>query len=257
MRVFKLKRLRKKGVHWFDYGFEFVIIFASLFFTFELDDYSEFLNSREKEKVYLRSLHDDFNKDIEQLNRRIHEYDTKLSELKTLKGMLLDFEKNIDSIKLIYNTHLDYTFLYNPINSTFESLKSSGDLKLIDDQNFKVLLSELDKSHISVVSAGLILKDFREGTDWNNLLISTIDQESFKRFSPDPFFAVKLRNLIIIYIKHAETYFFFLQGTLQKTLEAKEVLMEEIDKRKIEHRDQPNLLTADTVLIEIPDRNDW
>jgi hypothetical protein len=234
MRVLKLRRLRKSEFHWFDYAFEFVIIFASLLLTFELDDYSEFLNSREKEKVYLRSLHDDFNKDIEQLNRRIIEYDTKLSELKKLKGMLLDFEKNADSIKRIFTTHLDYTFLYNPINSTFESLKSSGDLKLIDNQNFKVLLSELDKSHISVVSAGLVLQDFREGTDWNNLLISTIDQKTFKIFSPDKHFAVKLRNLILIYIKHAETYFFFLQGTLQKTLEAKDVLMGEITKRKIE-----------------------
>lgn len=253
MRVLILKRIANRAVRWFDYIFEFIIIFASLYLTFELEDYGEYLNNREKEEVYLFSLYDDLRKDEEQLHRRITEFDDKLNKLELLRLMLNHFQNNIDSIKLLYHQHLDYTFLYNPINNTFESLKSGGDIKLIENQNFKILLSELDKSYKSTINSGLVLKNFREGEIWNGYFVQAIDAETFKLISDDPYLAIKLKNMLDIYVKHAESYFFFLQGTLQKTIEAKAALTDvmELDESNPPEEKVPFNQEADSLFLNL------
>jgi uncharacterized protein YlxW (UPF0749 family) len=79
MHLVAFKKLLIGRVRWFTYLFEFMIIFLSIFLTFELDDYREYLSNREKEEVYLLSLYDDFEKDINQLNRRIEKYNENLA----------------------------------------------------------------------------------------------------------------------------------------------------------------------------------
>ncbi len=236
MKPNQAKTSTKASIRWFDYIFVFIVIFASLYLTFQLKDYNEYLNNRKKEEVYLARLYEDFNKDIEQLQRRIKIYDEKIKNIDKLKSLLNNYEANQDSIKILYNQYLDYTFLYNPVNNTFEYLKTGGDLKLIENEKFKVLLSELDKSYKSVINAGQILEDFREGAIWNNLFIEYIDLETFDKISSDPSLNIKFKNLVTIYSKHSVTYFLFLQGTLKKTIEAKELLETELSSRNISYQ---------------------
>lgn len=234
---------------WFDYAFEFIIIFASLYLTFELEDYGEYKNNREKEEVYLVSLHEDLNKDIEQLNRRILEYENKLSDLTRLFQLLENYDENTESIRELYLRHLNYTFLYSPVNNTFESLKSGGDIKLIENQNFKILLSELDKSYKTTISSGQALKEFREGDFWNNTIITSINTSNFNRIGENPDFEIIMQNLLTIYIRHAEAYFFFLQGSLEKSKEARDLLSGELLYRGLID-EKPTKVTSEDIFEE-------
>lgn len=227
------KKLSGVKKNWPQYVFEFVIIFASLYLTFEVDDYGEYLNNREKEEVYLLSLHEDFLRDINQLERRIDDYKKKIDQADRLKYYFINYENHQDSIKNIYENYVSYNFLYNPVNNTFESLKAGGDMKLISSDKFKILLSELDKSYKSTVNAGETLVSLTESETWQGLFVNAIDARTFKLISEDPKAETKLSNLVYLYKRYCTSYYFFLQGTLEKTKETLEVLEVEMKQREV------------------------
>jgi hypothetical protein len=233
MRTQLLKRSAAFPQRWYVYFFKFIIIFSSIFLTFELDDYGEYLNEREKEDIYLLSLYNDFEKDINQLDRRIEKQAEKLAQLTKMTSYLNQYEKYRDSIQLFYHNCLNYTFLYNPVNSTFESLKSSGDIKLISNENIKILLSELDKQYSTTLHAGASITNLTEGNVWTDFFVSSIDTKTFNKLSDNPDLVPKFQSLLTLYIKYSSSYFFVLQGTLEKTKEAKEVLQDELHQRDI------------------------
>ena len=220
-----------------EYSIEFVIIFVSLFLTFELENYGEDQNNRQKEELYLASLEKDLEKDINQLNRRIQDYDSKIEAGYSLLFHLLKYPNiDKDSLGYFYSQALQYNFQYNPVNNTFVSLKSSGDLKLLINPTLKILLSELDKSYKSTLASGVSYSDFMNGILWIGYLSENTDSRSGSltiSFESDEQVR-EYYNHASHAIKLLEEYQYSIQGTLKKALEVQTAIKEEMEIRSIQ-----------------------
>lgn len=218
-----------------EYFFEFIVLFASIYIAFELEEWDEDADFTDREIAYLASMHQDLSKDFNQLNRRIIEYDEKINSAYTVLELL---EKPYGSVRAEvlseFKLHLLSHFNYNPINSTIETLKTSGDLKLVKNHGFKILLSELDKSYVSTVHQGEIFNDYTEGMEWSGFFINNFDMEDFEVFSERPNFSILFRNRVRHYISLVENYYFHMQGSLKKSEEVKQALESEMSRRGIQ-----------------------
>ncbi len=224
------------------YLFEFIVLFLSIYFAFELEERDEAQDFTDREVAYLASMHQDLTKDINQLNRRIVEYDEKINSAYRVLEMLKDsFNRNQKEISREFRSNLFNHFNYNLNNSTLETLMNGGDLKLIKNHEFKILLSELSKSYITTEHQWEKFNDYTEGLEWSGFFINNFDMSSFEVFSSNPNFSILLQNRISHFITLIERYFFQLQGTLKKTEEVK-------NKLEIEMREREISFTSDDVI---------
>ena len=110
---------------------------------------------------------------------------------------------------------------------------NGGDLKLIKNHEFKILLSELGKSYNTTEHQWEKFNDYTEGLEWSGFFINNFNMKTFETFSTDPNFTILLQNRISHFIALIERYFFQLQGTLKKTEEVKSSLESEMTSRNI------------------------
>ncbi|MEL6558011.1 MAG: DUF6090 family protein [Bacteroidota bacterium] len=226
--------LGNKKLKVLSYLFEFIVLFASIYIAFELEEWDEEQDFTSREIAYLASMHQDLSKDLNQLNRRILEYDEKVESAKQVLELLKEpYEISRARILDEFETHLFPHFNYNPINNTLETLRTSGDLKLVKNHSFKILLSELDKSYANTVHQGEIFNDYIEGMEWSGFFINNFDTRNFEVFSKDPNFSTLFENRVRHYITLVESYYFQLQGSLKKTEEVKLALEEEMSRRNL------------------------
>ena len=229
MTIFGNKKLKV-----FSYIFEFIVLFLSIYFAFQLEEHDEAQDFTDREEAYLASMHQDLTKDINQLNRRIVEYDEKINSAYKVLELLDDsFEQNKNEISSEFKSNLFSHFNYNLNNSTLETLISGGDLKLIKNHEFKILLSELGKSYNTTEHQWEKFNDYTEGLEWSGFFINNFNMKTFEVFSTDPNFTVLLRNRVSHFISLIERYFFQLQGTLKKTEEVKNSLEIEMTSRNL------------------------
>ena len=220
----------------FEYFFEFIVLFASIYIAFELEEWDEDSDFTDREIAYLASMHQDLSKDFNQLNRRIIEYDEKINSAYNVLELLEQPYASVRAdIQQEFKLHLFSHFNYNPINNTIETLKTSGDLKLVKNHGFKILLSELDKSYVSTVHQGEIFNDYIEGMEWSGFFINHFDMSSFQVFDDQGNFSILFRNRVRHYISLVENYYFHMQGSLKKTEEVKLALEREMSRRNIQY----------------------
>lgn len=230
------------------YLLEFVILFASIYIAFQLEEWDEDQDFERREEAYLASMHQDLSKDMNQLNRRIQEYDEKiLSAYKVLDLLYLPYETSRKEILEQFNTQLKYHFNYQPVNNTLETLRTSGDLKLVKNHGFKILLSELDKSYATTVSQGEIFNHYIEGREWSGFLINNFDIENMVVFNANPNLSILFRNKVRNYITLIESYYFHMQGSLKKNEEVKYALEQEMSEREL--RFNPDARTNDEQFV--------
>ena len=133
-------------------------------------------------------------------------------------------------------------------NNTMETLKTSGDLKLIKNHGFKILLSELDKSYGKTDEQGVIFNKYVEGSEWSGFFINNFDMETLIAFNSDPNLSVLFKNKVRHYIKLIESYYFHMQGTLKKIEEVKLALEDEMNRRKLDFN--PGVKTEEEEIAE-------
>lgn len=231
----------------FEYLFEFIVLFASIYIAFELEEWDEEADFTDREVAYLASMHQDLSKDFNQLNRRIIEYDEKINSAQSVLELLDKPYASVQAdIMYEFNNFLLSHYNYNPINNTIETLKTSGDLKLVKNHGFKILLSELDKSYVSTVHQGEIFNDYIEGMEWSGFFINNFDMKSFEVFEDKENFAILFRNRVRHYISLVNNYYFQMQGCLKKTEEVKLALEMEMKRRKIGYTDEDIILTSES-----------
>lgn len=231
----------------FEYLFEFIVLFASIYIAFELEEWDEEADFTDREVAYLASMHQDLSKDFNQLNRRIIEYDEKISSAQNVLELLENPYTSVQAdIMYEFKNHLLSHYNYNPVNNTIETLKTSGDLKLVKNHGFKILLSELDKSYVSTVHQGEIFNDYIEGMEWSGFFINNFDMKSFEVFEGRENFAILFRNRVRHYISLVNNYYFQMQGCLKKTEEVKLALEKEMKRRKIGYTTADIILTSES-----------
>lgn len=223
------------------YLLEFFILFASIYIAFELEEWDEDQDFERREEAYLASMHQDLSKDLNQLKRRIQEYDEKiLSSYRVLELLHRPYEESRVEILSEFHTQLQYHFNYNPVNNTLETLRTSGDLKLVKNHGFKILLSELDKSYLSTVNQGQIFNNYIEGPEWSGFFINNFDLENMVVFSDNPNLTILFRNKVRNYITLIESYYFHMQGSLKKNEEVKHALEQEMTDRELRFNPDTN-----------------
>ena len=110
MTVFGNKKFKVSS-----YLFEFIVLFLSIYFAFELEERDEAQDFTDREVAYLASMHQDLTKDINQLNRRIVEYDEKInSAYKVLELIEDSFHRNKDQISNEFKSNLFSHFQLQP-----------------------------------------------------------------------------------------------------------------------------------------------
>ncbi len=216
------------------YLFEFFVLFGSIYIAFELEEWDEDQDFTDREVAYLASMYQDLSKDLNQLNRRVIEYDEKIQSAdRALMLLEQPYPLIQEQVSAELKKHLFSHFNYNPVNNTVTTLKTSGDLKLIKNHEFKILLSELDKSHVSTLHQGEIFNNYIEGNEWSGFFINNFNIRNFESISDNPNFSILFRNRLRHYIMLVESYYFHMQGSLKKTEEVKLALEEEMNRRNI------------------------
>ena len=226
--------LGEKKMKVWSYLFEFIVLFGSIYIAFELEEWDENQDFTDREIAYLASMYQDLSKDLNQLNRRVIEYDEKIQSAdRVLELLEQPYELIQEEVSNELNKHLFTHFNYNPVNNTVTTLKTSGDLKLLKNHDFKILLSELDKSHVSTLNQGDIFNNYIEGDEWSGFFINNFNIQNFESISKNPDFSILFRNRLRHYIALVESYYFHMQGSLKKTEEVKLALEEEMSRRNI------------------------
>ncbi len=218
------------------YLFEFIVLFGSIYIAFELEEWDENQDFTDREEAYLASLHQDLRKDLNQLNRRVYEYDEKIQGAYNVLQLLdSDYKNSRPSIVDEYKSHLQYHFNYNPVNNTLVTLRTSGDLKLVKNHKFKILLSELDKSYAVTLNQGEIFNHYIEGNEWSGFFINNFDVQDLTIFRQNPNLTILFKNKVRHYITLIESYYFHMQGTLNKIEEVKIALEAEMKRRELSY----------------------
>lgn len=226
--------LGKNKLKVLDYLFEFIVLFGSIYIAFQLEEWDEDQDFTDREVAYLASMYQDLSKDLNQLNRRVIEYDEKIQSAdRVLELLEQPYDVIQQKVSLELKKHLFTHFNYNPVNNTFTTLKTSGDLKLLKNHEFKILLSELDKSHVTTSHQGEVFNNYIEGNEWSGFFINYFNINNFESISDDPNFSILFRNRLRHYIALVESYYFHMQGSLKKTEEVKLALEEEMTRRNI------------------------
>lgn len=226
--------LGNKKLNIWSYLFEFIVLFGSIYIAFELEEWDENQDFTDREVAYLASMYQDLSKDLNQLNRRVIEYDEKIQSAdRVLELLEQPYDRIQGEVSLELKKHLFTHFNYNPVNNTVTTLKTSGDLKLLKNHEFKILLSELDKSHVSTLHQGEIFNNYIEGNEWSGFFINNFNIRNFESISQNPNFSILFRNRLRHYIALVESYYFHMQGSLKKTEEVKLALEEEMLRRNI------------------------
>lgn len=220
-----------------DHAIEFLSVFFSIILAFWLQNWSEEMKYRDKEAVYLKNLHEDLITDYNGLERRILEYDRKLKSTEKIM-LLLSFQnkKNVDSIGYLVNRELTYNYFYTPHNHTYESLKYNGDLHLITNSDFKILLSELDISYRTTITHGNFFLDYTNSPMWSGFLLDHLNHR--QRINPNDheFFRVHFFNRVTRLNKFIENYYYSMQGTLKKIDQAIGELEKEMENKTIDFK---------------------
>jgi Family of unknown function (DUF6090) len=230
-----LKVLREKLS--IDHAIEFIGVFLSIVLAFGLQNWSEDEKDREKESLYLKNLHDDLVVDYNSLERRVLEYDRKLKSTKKILQLLSSSDKSaIDSTLSIVNKELTYNSFYTPHNHTYESLKYNGDLQLITNSDFKILLSELDISYQTTKTHGIFFLEYTNSPIWSGFLLDHFNLMQGTNQAENERFRSLFFNRIIRLHNFMENYFYSMEGTLQKIDQVKTEVEREMENQDIKFK---------------------
>ncbi|CAN0455840.1 unnamed protein product, partial [Ectocarpus fasciculatus] len=111
--------LGKKKLKVWSYVFEFFVLFGSIYIAFELEEWDENQDFTDREVAYLASMYQDLSKDLNQLNRRVIEYDEKIQSADRVLDLLEEPYPFIQQqVSAELKSHLFTHFNYNPVNNT-------------------------------------------------------------------------------------------------------------------------------------------
>ncbi|MDN4164178.1 hypothetical protein QWY31_01630 [Cytophagales bacterium LB-30] len=213
---------------------DFLGIFISIILAFTLENYGEEQKEREKESVYLKSMYENLNSDIHKMEIRVYDYEKKMEACLTIiQSLDAGYVHHKDTIITLLNRELDYINLHSPDNSTYESLKYSGDLRLITNSNFKIMLSELDKNYTSLDNQGAELVSYVRGPQWRGFLLDNIDIKTSSSLDNSEHFQIQFNNRTIHLFKLLEIYYYGLSATIGKAEQVKTALEEEMLAKEV------------------------
>jgi len=207
---------------------ELFVVFLGVTAAFLLNNWAEERRARETETIYLKSLHHELIEDIERIDTLISYYENK-KELLTDLIMLIDNRGDKAEIEdLCEKTLLTFRFFKGGLH-TWESLKNSGELKLIKNIQIKILTAKLYTRYKDIEEHSDILQSFIENRILDhfikNVRIDGSDIIFMKRNSAhENYFANLVTTYYLIILDHLRS----LRETHQMCRRVKTVLVENL-----------------------------
>lgn len=142
---------------------DFIVVVSGIFVAIQVNSWNDGLVNKQKEKVILEQLYNDFSKNVESISSMATFHKNKAKDLDYVIDMVAT--GNISSASDRANNALMSMFQMPPISAsmgTYKSLIATGDIGLIQDQQLKTLLIDLE-SHLE--SEKSMLDYFRQMND--------------------------------------------------------------------------------------------
>jgi hypothetical protein len=126
----------KNRNQWTDYLVELLVVFVSITAAFLLNNWREDTVNRGLEKKYLTSIYQDLVADSLSMSHLISIHEKKLDEIQGYVKQLRGKQEIGDSASALFGSMLS-NYSIQPNSTTYESMKNSGDLKLIRDYRIR------------------------------------------------------------------------------------------------------------------------
>ena len=139
----------KNKINW-RYAFgELLIVIIGITIAFALNNWATGIKNKKVEKEYLLSIQSDLDKDIEDLDSNIAQLDIRIQYISSLLPYLGNGRPGGDTLVMRLFRYVD-PLNFNPSEITIQSMKFSGDLKLIKDIELKNEIIEHYKTYEGV-----------------------------------------------------------------------------------------------------------
>lgn len=190
-----MNKTPSNGLPWRRYLIEFVILFFGVFLAFVSEDFREDLQDRKREAEYLDAISCDLHNELSELQDNCVVMEKKLQQMNLLFVAVRKESVSDDSL-IKFIPAFVYNFLIpSTPNSSYESMKSSGDLRLISDKDLRFSLVKLDYSRTEFAGQTEVLSGYLKSSH-RAFLEGFFDYERDRPFAKasvrDPFTLSKL-----------------------------------------------------------------
>jgi len=144
-----------------NYFFEILVIFVGITAAFVLKSCWNSVKAGNLEEKYLKSLHADLDKNIEELKGLIEIIEDNDNAIQKLVVMVSKAEYNPDTI-IKNSVRMAFLFEFTPHSATFETLKTTGDLEIISDYDLKNGIVQLYQEYDDIKKSDELHKKFIE-----------------------------------------------------------------------------------------------
>ena len=213
---------------WPEYILEILVLIIGIYGAFALDNWNNEREERRKEINYLNQINKEFKKNKEQFN---YVLTSNKKSLESCYAFLQEFDKdkpNPDSVLHHWNSLIN-TWIFNPSQSSIESLVNSSSLDIIQNEQLKLLL----------LSWSDLILDYNEEEQLaidhaiHDIIVyyeNTLDIKAWESGVINPPLDKGLRNRILIRIYYLNNIFNNDQNELNKVRETIDLIIELTEK---------------------------
>ncbi len=213
----------QRRLPWARYAIEFTILFLGVFLAFLSDAYRDSLQDREREREYLEAISCEISDEIAEFDKTAKHYAYKLKRMDRFFELVEDQTSSRDSLELALRS---FVFMF-PFPATpqtaYQSMKSSGELRLIRDKNMRFGLVRLETSRDDASGQGAILQGFLSGPHAAYLL-SIYDYNKARTTNPAVIRSSETRSRLKLCRGEVSSYCYFLNEHLTRLRESQQML---------------------------------
>ncbi|MBK8944542.1 MAG: hypothetical protein IPM32_04640 [Ignavibacteriae bacterium] len=215
-----------KNINWINHFIELIVVFIGITAAFALNNWNEGRKDKELEVKYLKSIIEETNANIQNLEKEIKSTEQDSMHNKSAIDLIKSNKFNVQNLFSHIGTMGNISQI-NTISAAFESIKYSGGFEAISNLNLKNLIIETYELYKKIPFIENITIKFLDKY-WTEYVIDKIDLSknfTYENLKVDR----KLKNIIIGFritiIQQLTTY----KETLQKCKELKIALEKELN----------------------------
>ncbi len=204
---------------------EILIVIIGITLAFSLNNWKESNTDKKQKKQYLENLIVDIEQEIGRLEKNQESIQGKLQEIGQIKPHLGKKQDDRDAIvRKIYG--LARLVDFRPVNTTYQTLINSGDMKLINDFELRRTIEEHYALHKSVLKDYGRLEKIHENY-LGDFFIYHIDYSELAKGNTDILDNPLIKNIIT----SIEGAYYLISQANKKCLESNHNLLEKIDSQ--------------------------
>ena len=167
--------MENKTSKYFKYAIgEIALVMIGILLALQVSNWNDKRKEKQLEKRYLSELILDLKTDSIVISNSVMESNIQLN----YKQNIIDFlNKKInysrDSLSLFFNDQWQTTYSFNPITTTLDEMKSTGNIGVIQNSNLRRNILETYNNYLVYINQHQSIYDEQQGETWK-LLFSTV-----------------------------------------------------------------------------------